>query len=505
MLALLNSDLSLLVRSHPGTGKSLATVLFLLNNTAPSPLKQDAPFITNLLIVPTPDLAIQYYNLISKLIENTPLDIRNVAQYAFRSDAEGEEKQLELLQSHPGPHIFIGTPTRILDILSSKSRGLLPLSNVCSITLDEADQLLPSQGLYNKVKMTRKVAKHKPASIAQSPTQILLDHVVRWRDSAVKQNSSVFIPLKFLMESSTASSHLKIIASRSNWIAGRPMLRLGLDAFGGGLRNRGPNDVCNYFITFNPFLNKLEDTDYDVSSILPTFDENTFNVVREFNEQRVKDHIKEYSALNQNQRQNLISLYAAALARMMKADAEKDSSKTRRRALVVVPEAFSIASVLSILKEQHGITGAYSKTFGNTSGVFFQKDTDSKPIAVDTNTLFTKPIEEGDGDKGLPDVLVYRARGTVGIDFPGLDRIYALSWDSILSSKLYLSLAGRCRAAPIRERTSLENSGFWKPPSDPEQGKFVVISTVDETNDMRYKMLLNVSMSKIGIAPQKFF
>ncbi|VVT53437.1 uncharacterized protein SAPINGB_P003573 [Magnusiomyces paraingens] len=510
MLALLNSDMSLLVKSPAGTGKTLATALYMLNTTAPPALRQQGEnnglsSVTNLLVVPTAALAEQYRVVFEKLIDGAGLEPAQVVQAVFRTDKAGEKAQEDKLREHPGPHILVGTPARLLDLLSSGARACVPLHGVYAIAVDEADTLLPVESVHSRVKQTRKVARHRPVSLAKPPAQLLLDHVVAWRNAWVQKTAPAFIPLKVLLESSTASSRLKAEAAKRGWISGRPMLRLGLDDHGGNSGNKSlqvksqvPRDVCSYFVTYNPFLDTLENTDYDVSSILPEMTQNAFDVVGEVNDERVKKHVQEYAALSKPQREKLLGVYAAGLVKAMKVDAQGGKL---RRALVVVPEAFSISNLVQILESRYQIPGATLATVGNSSGVY---SGDSSMVKDDTNTLFLDQ-DKGEEGKDLPQVVLVRARAVAGLDWPGLDRIYALGWDSLLSSKTYLSVAGRCRAAPASERNkAVPGHEFWRAPEDRAQGKFVVISTIDETSDMRYRMLLAVSMAKIGAKQQSF-
>lgn len=499
MLSLLNSDLSLLVKSEFGTGKSLANALYLLSNT-PAKHAQNTPFITNLLLVPTPYLAVQYYKIFAKLLKNSREPIHNVVQYVFRDKAECEQKQIDLLKTHPGPQILIGTPTRILDILSSDNRLYLPLHKLSYIALDDADQLIPSRDFFAEVRRKNN-SKHDHSK--NIPTLLLLNHIIPVRNTYMRQERDVFIPLKFLMESSTAGNYLKVVAMRNKWIEGRPMLRLGTDSIGGEYRNRMPNDVNSYFVSYNPLTDELTDTNYDVSSVIPQFDSKSLDVISELNARRLPKHVSDYAAMSKSQRLKTLSLYSSALAKTIQSDSEQDSHGNRRRALVVVPEAFPIKTFAEVLEETVGIKSARLDTQNNTCGFFYRNG--EEEVEVDSETFFKQLATEGSEYDKLPQVLLVRAKQCPGVDLPGLGRIYALSWDSILSTKLYQTVAGRCRVAPTHERGETEAKGHWKPAQDPEQGKIVVVSLIEETNDMRYNMLIAGSMFKSGIQQTKFF
>lgn len=505
MISLLNSDLSLLIRSHFGTGKSLATALFLLSHSLPVPLQRDFPTITNLLVVPTPALAIQHYQTIKKLIENSPLKLHDIAQCIFRADEKSEQMQIDLLKSNPGPHILIGTPTRILDILSSKNRADLPLFNLSCIALDEVDNLLPARNVYTALKRTHSFSHDHRNNI---PTQVLLNHIVPWRNAYVKQHSDMYIPLRFIMESSTASKYIKVLSMQNKWISDRPMLRLGSDHQEEKPKNRLPNDVDSYFVSYNTLTGELTDTDYDVSSLIPQFDEENLEILSELNERRLKEQVKSYSSLTAKEKLTIMKIYASALARVLEMESKSDKSNNHPRALVVIPEAFSISAFSEVLKETEGIIGAIETTCENSYGYSYKMPDDPTPIMIDTNTFFVEqkiPNNENINNKLFPQVLITRAKKCLGLDFPGLNRIYAMSWDSILSSNIYLTLAGRCRVAPAAERNETGITGPWRPHKSLEQGKIVVVSTSNETSDMRYKILLAGIVARVEATPQKFF
>lgn len=437
----------------------------------------------------------------SKLLKDSPSNIHEVVQYVFRTDSEGEEKQIQLLKKHPGPRILIGTPTRILDILSSQYKSTLPLFNLSSIVLDEADVLIPKGKVFTVLKRTNGSESDRSKLI---PTQILLNYIIPWRNSYARENNKVFTPLKFLIESSNASNYLKVVAMKNKWITGRPMLRLGTDTEN-NVKEQLPNDICNYFVTYNPLTGDLTDTDLDISKALPNLDSNALKIVSELNNRRVYQHLKEYSSLNESARTTLLQVYSDALVKTMKlADGASDSVKSlKKRALVVVPEAYSIPTFLSVLEKSHGIKGASVLTKENDCRFFYTSELGDE-ISIDTQTFFKEqPFEEF--EDGVPDVLVVRARQVAGMDFPGLNRIYALGWDSISLPKLYFTVAGRSRAAPAQEKGQVGAVGLWKSPEDQQQGKFVVISLIENTNDIRYNVLIAGSMATLSVKQTRFF
>lgn len=490
MLALLNSDLSLLVKSDAGTGKSLATAIFLLSFVGIK-FKSDKPYITNLLVVPTADLAEQYMTIFRKMLKDSPLSLHKIVQCIYRSDEATEATQMNLLKDFPAPKILVGTPQRILDILSTpEHQGALPLNNLSCIALDEVDQLLPKKGLYKDPTTLRHTLREANVG-TKVPTQILLNHIIPWRNANVKMNNDYFTPLRVLFESSTASGYPKLIALSNNWIKGRPMIRLGLDELGGEKTKRLPRDVTNYFVTYDSYAGILRDT------TLPLFDDDVVNdatfleAVKDINERRRKELLQQSKKENKAKEEKILK-FAQSLKKLLESDT------SGKRALVVIPESFSILAFMKTLKEHTGVNAMYSKFVGEETGIVYNNE-QGKLVKVDPQTIFTK-----DASEELPRVLIHRAKAVSGLDFPGLQRIYGLSWDSILSSKLYTNLAGRIRAAPIDERgVTSEARGLWRPKEDPEQGRFVVVSLDSEENE-EHQLRLGASMARIDALPEAY-
>lgn len=113
--------------AQTGSGKTAAFSLPLLNNIK---LSLTAPQI--LVLAPTRELAVQVadaFSSFSKYISG----IQVLALYG------GQRYELQLRALRQGPQIVVGTPGRLLDHLK---RGTLNLSNLHSLVLDEADEML---------------------------------------------------------------------------------------------------------------------------------------------------------------------------------------------------------------------------------------------------------------------------------------------------------------------------------------------------------------------------
>ena len=125
---------TLMVQSATGTGKTLA---FLI------PIIEKIDFLNQsiqaIIIAPTRELAQQIYDFAIPFVKEFPsLKIK-----LFKSGVEREESSQGL--SIP-PHIAIGTPGRLLDILVGK----VSLKSVSTIVLDEADMLL-REGFFGEI------------------------------------------------------------------------------------------------------------------------------------------------------------------------------------------------------------------------------------------------------------------------------------------------------------------------------------------------------------------
>lgn len=126
---------TLMVQSATGTGKTLC---FLIPVIEKIDLKNQQ--LQAIIVAPTRELAQQIYDFAMPFVEEFPeLKIR-----LFKS---GEEKENTLKGLSIAPHIIIGTPGRLADVLGSST---LSLKCVKTIVLDEADMLL-KEGYFPEI------------------------------------------------------------------------------------------------------------------------------------------------------------------------------------------------------------------------------------------------------------------------------------------------------------------------------------------------------------------
>lgn len=116
------------ISSPTGTGKTLAYLLPLL-----SMVDSSLDLLQVIVIAPTHELVIQIQEQVKILIEHSGLPIRSQAIIGGVSI----QRQKEKLKAKP--HVIIGSPGRILDLISARK---LKVHHVTSIVLDEVDRLL---------------------------------------------------------------------------------------------------------------------------------------------------------------------------------------------------------------------------------------------------------------------------------------------------------------------------------------------------------------------------
>lgn len=119
---------SILAQSATGSGKTHAFLIPLIEKT-----DTNLPRLQSIIIAPTRELARQIYEFAKPFERFYPkLKIR-----LFTSEADVSQNEEGL---HVAPHMIIGTPGRLKDLLVD--RHPLTLCNVRSVVLDEADMLL---------------------------------------------------------------------------------------------------------------------------------------------------------------------------------------------------------------------------------------------------------------------------------------------------------------------------------------------------------------------------
>lgn len=144
-----------IIRSETGTGKTLT---FLL-----PALQEQLPGLTTLILVPTRELAVQMHHQAKKLIKHShDKHVRRVmVVFSGGSEEEEDETEQERL-TDMRPHILIGTPKRVLQLIDANKREFVSLRRV---VLDEVDKLLLLAHKRSARKQAVRERHPRPASL----------------------------------------------------------------------------------------------------------------------------------------------------------------------------------------------------------------------------------------------------------------------------------------------------------------------------------------------------
>lgn len=121
---------NLIVQSQTGSGKTHSFLLPILNKI--NPVENS---IQAVITAPSRELAEQLYKVCEQLISFSQDTIR-VARYIGGTD---KQRQIDKLQSGEQPHIVIGTPGRIFDLMSE---NVLWVQSTKIFVVDEADMTM---------------------------------------------------------------------------------------------------------------------------------------------------------------------------------------------------------------------------------------------------------------------------------------------------------------------------------------------------------------------------
>lgn len=119
----------LVVQSQTGSGKTHAFLLPLINK-----IDRNKQEVQLLITAPSRELANQIYNAASDLVKYADPEIR-IENYIGGTDKENQLDKLENTQ----PHIAIGTPGRLLDMVESNALNVYTVNHMI---VDEADMTL---------------------------------------------------------------------------------------------------------------------------------------------------------------------------------------------------------------------------------------------------------------------------------------------------------------------------------------------------------------------------
>ncbi|UFT97799.1 DEAD/DEAH box helicase [Radiobacillus kanasensis] len=131
---------SIIGQSHTGSGKTHAYLIPILNK-----IKEEQQSVQYVVTAPTRELAMQIYDEAKKMVEFT-----GEAPWSIKLLIGGTDKKKSIDKLKEQPHLVIGTPGRILDLLEE---GALDFSSIQSFIVDEADLML-DLGLIQEIDKT---------------------------------------------------------------------------------------------------------------------------------------------------------------------------------------------------------------------------------------------------------------------------------------------------------------------------------------------------------------
>ena len=117
---------NIIARAKNGTGKTASYLIPILNEIKPLTIETQA-----LILVPTRELALQCEHLIRQLAKYIDLTICSVIGGSSIKD--------DITRLCKGAHVVIGTPGRVVDLIT---KAIIDLSFLRTIVLDEVDKLL---------------------------------------------------------------------------------------------------------------------------------------------------------------------------------------------------------------------------------------------------------------------------------------------------------------------------------------------------------------------------
>ena len=163
VIPLLRSGRDVVAQAQTGTGKTGAFALPLLERVA-GPARR--PFV--LVIVPTRELCLQVATEFATLGKYRR--VRVAAVYGGNGYGP-QERELRL-----GTHIVVGTPGRLLDLVTRRS---LDLSSIKVLVLDEADRLLDLGFIGDVRRIAALLPKGRQTALFSATISAAVDAIVR--------------------------------------------------------------------------------------------------------------------------------------------------------------------------------------------------------------------------------------------------------------------------------------------------------------------------------------
>ena len=159
-IPLLMDDMSLIAKAPTGTGKTFAFSIPILEY-----LNMNVDFVQALILCPTRELALQ----ITSEIKNLARFIKgfNVCAIIGGQNVRTQEAKLK-----KNPQVVVATPGRLLDLVN---RRIIDISQIYTLVLDEADEMLKMGFIKDLKKVIELTPKDKQMALfsATMPREIL--------------------------------------------------------------------------------------------------------------------------------------------------------------------------------------------------------------------------------------------------------------------------------------------------------------------------------------------
>ena len=159
-IPLLMDDMSLIAKAPTGTGKTFAFSIPILEY-----LNMNVDFVQALILCPTRELALQ----ITSEIKNLARFIKgfNVCAIIGGQNVRTQEAKLK-----KNPQVVVATPGRLLDLVN---RRIIDISQIYTLVLDEADEMLKMGFIKDIMKVIELTPKDKQMALfsATMPREIL--------------------------------------------------------------------------------------------------------------------------------------------------------------------------------------------------------------------------------------------------------------------------------------------------------------------------------------------
>jgi len=147
MIPIVLKGKSAIGQSQTGTGKTHSYILPLIEK-----IKADEKIVQVVITAPTRELANQIYHEILKVTEFCPKEKR----ITTRLFIGGTDKLRTIEKLSSQPHIVVGTPGRILDLVNEQA---LEIHNATSLVIDEADLMLDLGFIYEVDQIASRMPK----------------------------------------------------------------------------------------------------------------------------------------------------------------------------------------------------------------------------------------------------------------------------------------------------------------------------------------------------------